>query len=77
MITTIGIPTAIVIFLLGVLTGLIPTPLMINLTIIPDVQADVEGSARILKDIRYLNQVECLRQAETAAERSECSLPVQ
>lgn len=68
----IGIPTAIVVFLLGVLTGLIPTPLMNALTIIDEVAAEHEGQTSILDEIRYLQRVECLRGSETASERSEC-----
>lgn len=68
----IGIPTAIVVFLLGVLTGLIPTPLMSALIQIEDVVADHEGQVEILDEIRYLQRVECLRRSETPNERAEC-----
>jgi hypothetical protein len=63
-------------FFFVIITGLLPTPLMDSLEIIHTLQAEGEESKGILKDIRYLNQVECIRNSSTVQERTECSLPL-
>lgn len=72
VIATLGVPTVVAIFLLLVLTGLLPTPLMDSIQAWPAVKAQNEEIADILSEIRYLERVGCIRDSETAEERAEC-----
>jgi len=69
-------PTAALIliafFLLSVLTGMIPTPLMQGLQAVGTITDEHETIIPILEDLRYFDKIDCLRKSTTPDERAEC-----
>jgi len=62
----------IVFFLLGVFTGIVPTPLMQGLEAATETSKEHNEMTPILEDIRYYQKTDCLRKATNADERAEC-----
>lgn len=68
----VGVPSAALIFLLLVITGLISTPLMEGMRLIPRVIADHMRMQDIMEESVYLQRVDCQRKS-TEGNRSECT----
>ena len=72
LVLQVGVPSTLLIFLLLVLTGIIPTPLMNGLQLIPQVVAQHLQMREMFEESVYLQRVDCQRKSTTLAERQEC-----
>ncbi len=72
-IRTVGLPTTVVMFLLAVMTGILPTPLMEGVRLIPSVIAQHVQMMNVLEETVYYQRLDCLRNSQSPGERAECT----
>lgn len=69
----IGLPAVIILFLLAVLTGVLPTPLMNSLTVIREVKADQESAKTISEKQLQVSITTCELIATSKEEIKKCN----
>jgi len=68
-----GVLAALVVFLVLVMTGVVATPLMEGLRIIPMLYADTTDSKTVLEGIFRTVKAQCLNSATTEEQISRCN----